>query len=105
MPSDPAKSVTLLIEQLASGGSDEAARRLWGRYFERLVRVAGARLRGAPRAAADEEGVALSAFRSLCRGVAEGRFPKLDGRDELWRLLATITARKAIDQLQREARA
>jgi DNA-directed RNA polymerase specialized sigma24 family protein len=32
--------------------------------------------------------------------VAQGRFQKLDDRDGLWRLLVTITARKAVAQLR-----
>jgi DNA-directed RNA polymerase specialized sigma24 family protein len=39
--------------------------------------------------------VALSAFDSFCRGVEHGRFPQLHDRDNLWRLLVTITTRKA----------
>ena len=33
---------------------------------------------------ADEEDVALSAFDSFCRGAEQGRFPRLDDRDDLW---------------------
>jgi DNA-directed RNA polymerase specialized sigma24 family protein len=54
-----------------------------------------ARLEGTPSRAADEEDVALSAFASFCAGVRQGRFPRLDDRDDLWRLLVTLTARKA----------
>ncbi len=38
-----------------------------------------------------------SAFDSFCRGAEQGRFPQLADRDDLWQLLATITARKASD--------
>src|SRR5262249_7041587 len=60
------------------------------------------KLGDAPRRAADEEDVALSAFDSFCRGARRGRFPHLDDRDNLWRLLVTITARKAFDQVRDE---
>jgi DNA-directed RNA polymerase specialized sigma24 family protein len=53
---------------------------------------------------ADEEDAALSAFDSFCRGVARGRYPRLDDRDDLWHLLVVITERKALDQAQRERR-
>ena len=46
--------------------------------------------------------MALSAFDSFCRGAVKGRFPRLGDRGDLWRLLVTITARKAVDHLQRE---
>jgi RNA polymerase sigma factor (sigma-70 family) len=56
-----------------------------------------------PGLAGYDEDIALSAFKSLCLGVEHGRFPELNDRDDLWRLLATITVRKAID-LQRRQR-
>jgi DNA-directed RNA polymerase specialized sigma24 family protein len=96
-------SVSLWIDQL-KGGDDEAAQRLWQGYFERLVTLARAKMRGAARRAADEEDAALSAFDSFCRGAREGRFPCLGNRDDLWQLLVTITARKAYDLAEREGR-
>ena len=83
-----------------------AAQPLWERYFDPLVRLARTKLRAAHRAGADadEEDAALSAFDSFCRGVAQGRFPQLADRDDLWRLLVTITARKVVDQARRRGR-
>src|SRR5262245_27105165 len=71
----------------------EAAQRLWERYFAEMVRLAGQKLPRHGRRAFDEEDVALSAFKSFCAGVEQGRFPRLADRDDLWRLLVTITAR------------
>jgi RNA polymerase sigma factor (sigma-70 family) len=76
-------------------GDPEAIERLWEDYFQRLVGLARTLLPKEGRRAADEEDVALSAFHSLCKGAAAGRFPELDGRDDLWRLLVVITLRKA----------
>jgi DNA-directed RNA polymerase specialized sigma24 family protein len=96
MEADHSGSVTHWIDALRSG-DNEAARKLWQRYFESLVRLARSRLRARARGAGDEEDVALSAFESFYTAVAHGRFPNLSDRDELWRLLVTITARKASD--------
>ena len=96
-------SVTVWIASLKAGDAD-AAQKLWQRYFETLVRLARDRLRGAPRTVADEEDAALSAFDSFVRGAGHGRYPRLDDRDDLWRLLVVITKRKAIDQVHREGR-
>jgi DNA-directed RNA polymerase specialized sigma24 family protein len=96
-------SVTCWI-QLLSTGDPAAAQRLWERYFRRLVGLARAKLNGAPRRAADEEDVALSAFDSFCRNAEQGRFPQLADRDSLWRLLVTLTARKAAHQVRDEGR-
>jgi RNA polymerase sigma factor (sigma-70 family) len=96
-------SVTRWIAALKAGDA-EAAQQLWRRYFDEIVRLARARLRSTRRAAADEEDVALSAFYSLCAGAAQNRFDRLDGRDDLWRLLVTITVRKAVDQVHYQRR-
>ncbi len=103
-PEGPGSVTRCLLDLQAGDGV--AARFLWDRYFERLVRLARARLRASPRrsAEADEEDVVLSAFDSFCAGTAGGRFPDLAGRDDLWRLLVVITARKAAAQLRRQSR-
>ena len=77
---------------------------LWERYFTRLARLAQVRLRAVARGPADGEDVALSVFDSFFQGVAAGRFPELGNRDDLWRLLVTITARKAHNQRRNEGR-
>ena len=102
MPSEK-PSVSLWIQQLQSGDRD-AAEKLWQRYFARLVGLARTRLQGLPRRVADEEDVALSAFDSFCRGAEQGRFPRLDDRDDLWRLLVTLPGRKAADLAQHHRR-
>jgi DNA-directed RNA polymerase specialized sigma24 family protein len=80
---------------LLQGGDAAAAQPLWERYFQRLVGLARRKLQGAARQVADEEDVALSAFDSFCRSAQGGRFPQLGDRDDLWRLLVLLTARKA----------
>ena len=79
-------SVTAWIGQICAGDHD-VAQQLLQRYFQRLVALARQKLRGAPRGMADEEDVALSAFKSFCRGAEQGRFPQLSDRYDLWRLL------------------
>jgi DNA-directed RNA polymerase specialized sigma24 family protein len=100
VPDDP---ITVWIGQLQAGDS-AAARPLWDRYFHRLVGLARKRLKDAPRRAADEEDVALSAFDSFCRNAEAGRFPDLTDRDGLWRVLATFTLRKAAHHVRDAAR-
>lgn len=66
--------------------------------------LARKKLQGAPRRAADEENVALSAFDSFCRNAEQGRFPQLADRESLWRLLVVVTARKAAHLVRDEGR-
>lgn len=86
-------------------GDGAAAEDLWQRYQSRLVNLCRRRLADTPRRAADEEDVALSVFDSLCAGLQQGRFPLLQDRDNLWRMLVVIAARKASDYAEHERRA
>jgi DNA-directed RNA polymerase specialized sigma24 family protein len=99
---DPRGSVTLLIADLQAGDDSVAQREIWERYFQRIIALARAKLGNSPRASEDEEDVALSALESLFRGLSDQRFPQLKDRDNLWSLLVTITARKAINQRKRQ---
>jgi len=103
MPTGEDGSVTFWIEGLKAGDG-AAVEQLWQRYFETLVRLARAALRGSPRRVEDEEDAVLSAFDSFCAAAAQGRFPRLEDRDGLWRILVTITWRKALDQVERQRR-
>jgi DNA-directed RNA polymerase specialized sigma24 family protein len=105
MSSENQGSVTHWLGALQAGDA-AAAQPLWERYFSQLVRLARARIRSKSGVAADADGedAALSAFDSFCTGVARGRFPQLSGRDDLWRLLVVITARKVGAQRQRQRR-
>lgn len=96
-------SVTVWLDGIKAGDGGDISR-LWDRYFKRLVRLAGTRLPAHCRRSFDEEDVALSAFRSFCARAGRGQFPQLDDRDDLWRLLATITMRKALARLRSQSR-
>jgi DNA-directed RNA polymerase specialized sigma24 family protein len=100
---DTGGSVTHWISALKRG-DQAAASGIWNSYFRRLVALARARLRDAPRRVADEEDVALSAFDSFCRRAQAGQFRSLHDRDDLWQILALITVRKAIDLRTYEGR-
>ncbi len=73
------------------------------RYFDQLFRLARHWLRNARTGMSDEEDVALSAIKSFCHRVAEGKFPRLDDRHDLWRILVTIAARKAAGAYRRKS--
>jgi DNA-directed RNA polymerase specialized sigma24 family protein len=95
--------VGIWVAQLKDGDS-QAAQQLWNTYFGRMVKVARCKLRGAPGRMADEEDVALSAFKSFCRGTQDGRFPLLHEYEDPWPLLLALTTHKAIDLLRHERR-
>lgn len=98
-------SVTHWIAQLRAGGTmaeAHAQQELWDRYFRRIVGLAKTKLGSLPKGSADEEDVAISAMQSLFHGFAADRFPRLEDRNNLWSLLAKMTARKAINQRNKE---
>jgi RNA polymerase sigma factor (sigma-70 family) len=103
MPMSFPGSITYWIDRLKAG-DPAAARKLWERYFHRLVGLARKKLQNTPRRAADEEDIAQSAFASFWRRAQEGQFPQLEDRNDLWHLLMVITVRKAINQAKAERR-
>jgi len=90
-------SATSLISKLRNG-DEEAARLLWDRFFAQLITLTRSRLQTSSRAMSDEEDIVLSAMKSFCIGMRNGRFPELSNRESLWRLLLTITLRKIADK-------
>ena len=88
------ESISQWLLNLAEGDT-EAAEKIWNDYFGKLVRLARRKLDGVPSRDFDEEDVALSAMRSFYQGIAKHKFRHLHNRDDLWKLLVTITARKA----------
>jgi len=94
-------SVTELIGRIKD--NDSAAYQLiWDRFIDRLIRLSSQKLKHMPRRAVDEEDVALEAFNAFFRGVKENRFARLEGRDDLWQVLAMLTERKAFAALRHE---
>jgi len=85
--------ITEWMEKLQRG-CPHSAQKIWEHYCSQLYAVARTRLSIAGKRVYDEEDAALSAFHSLCRGIQQKRFPELTDRDNLWRLLLTITLRK-----------
>ena len=95
-------SVSLWLNQFKDGDT-AAAQPLWNAYFTKMVALARMKLGTAPRGSRDEEDIVNSAFFTFCEGVKDGRFPKLDSRDDLWAILFTIVSSKAAQHARSEA--
>jgi hypothetical protein len=67
MTGEGENSVTQWIGDLGTGNCDSACRRLWERYFQRLARLAQARLRMGGGGPADGKDVALSVLDTFIR--------------------------------------
>lgn len=100
MLSPEEQSVSLWLQDLRHG-EDSAIGKVWGRYFQKLVRLAQRHLRNSEKRVEDEEDVALSVLQSLCAGAVNDRFDYVGNREELWVLLATMTHRKCVNRIRR----
>ncbi len=96
-------SVTQWIQGI-KGGDEDAAARIWERFFARVCGLADQRLGSTPRVVTDAEDIALSAIHALCAGAKADRFRQLQDRGDLWDVLAMITVRKSIDARRRASR-
>ena len=88
------------------GGSSDAARRLWERYYERILRLVQRHLRNSGETFAaplDDEQLALDAFDRFCAAWQKGQFPELSSRQQLWPLLVAITLNRVRDGQRAEA--
>ena len=99
--SDSENSISAWLDGVKNGES-RCAQELYHQVYDRLARLARRRLIDRPLGWADEEDVALSAFHSFCTRAAEGKFPQLANRDDLWKILVTITYRKCGKYLEHE---
>lgn len=88
---DSAESQKLVKRLLTD--DPEAAAEIFRRYLRRLTALARARLSRKVGRRVDPEDAVQSAFRSFFIGARSGRF-SIEQSEDLWRLLATITARK-----------
>lgn len=95
-------SVTEMLVELAEGNVEEASAKLWERYITRLIVTARRKIGSKVKHIVDEEDVASRAFNAFIRGHVDGRFSKLEDRDDLWRLLSRIVRNKAVDLVRKE---
>ena len=99
MGDDP---ITVWIHRIADG-DEVAAEGIWNSYFSKMANWAERKLKSWQRRVSDEEDIALEAMHSLIRGIQAQRFPKLDDREDLWKLAMVLTARKATQHRRRES--
>jgi DNA-directed RNA polymerase specialized sigma24 family protein len=94
MPSDNATDLSALLMKIQGQRDEQACNDLWDTVYQQLAAMARQRLATQNRRMADEEDVALSTVKSFVRAAEQGRLSAIQNRDELWRVLITIMARK-----------
>lgn len=101
MAADASGSITQFFVQLRDGNG-KAANELWEHFAPRMLGLARKTLAGRAQRVADVEDAVQNGFFEFWQQAVSG---KLDGdlnRNNLWNLLATITVRKALRQVERQ---
>jgi RNA polymerase sigma factor (sigma-70 family) len=101
MPSDPATPSFADVFAGLDHGDQEAARKLYERFIDQLIRLAGRKLKYQLGSAADPESVAHSVFESFFEGVQRKRF-ELRNWGMVFGLLAHIAFRKCLRRKREE---
>jgi RNA polymerase sigma factor (sigma-70 family) len=96
MPENPADDRELIAAFKA--GSETAARDLFDRYCEKLMRLARRRIGQRMNTRVDPEDVIQSAFRTFFVHVKNDEF-SFEGEDDLFKLLVRLTVNKALRQI------
>jgi len=96
-------SVTLMIHALRGDQTQhEPARvKIWDRYESTLLALVHKQLSARVRQRVEADDVAQDAYASFCRRFSNGQFV-IDDRDDLLKLLTTITRNKAISAARGE---
>jgi RNA polymerase sigma-70 factor (ECF subfamily) len=84
-----------ILVELWRAGDQDAAKKLFDSYVERLVALARRRISVRLAGRVDPEDVVQSVFRTFFHRVKEGQF-KIDEQDDLCKLLMRITVHKTL---------
>jgi DNA-directed RNA polymerase specialized sigma24 family protein len=96
-------AITEWLDQTKCG--DHAAfEKIWNRYYSNLVLLARNSVARSADRSADEEDAVQSAMKSFYFRACEGRYPDLDDREGLWKLLLSITLSKVRAASRKETR-
>ncbi len=92
---DSSGSISRWLVDRTRSSQTASATLLWQHFGVRLVRIARHQLRSMRDPGYGSEDLALSTFQEFHRRILEGGYPNLTDRDQLWRLLLTISLNKA----------
>lgn len=93
--------ITIWLEKLGEQPED-AMQKIWTAYYEKLVRHARKKLASSNNRVVDEEDVAIEALNSFFQAAEKGKFPNLQDRSDLWKLLLTMTSRKVSRKIREQ---
>jgi DNA-directed RNA polymerase specialized sigma24 family protein len=100
---DTIRSVTRMLDAVRKGDED-AVGPLLEFYYAQMKWYILKKLSGVDRGAIDESQLALDAYRSFLSWVASAPDPKLDDREDIWKMLSRIALCKALKLRVKESR-
>lgn len=83
-------SVSHWLKELKAGDS-VAVEAIWNRYYQKVVELAGRKMKVNPDHAVDGEDIAQLVMHRFCTNAVQGGYPSLDDREQLWDLLVVFT--------------
>jgi RNA polymerase sigma factor (sigma-70 family) len=99
---DPSLTATTVLLLRAHSGQADALGQLYARYHDRLSSLARTYLASCPFPVVGAEDAAQDALLSFHGRFLAREFPDLQDSNSLWKLLATITHRKALQAVRSE---
>jgi DNA-directed RNA polymerase specialized sigma24 family protein len=93
----PKGSVSGWIAKMRQGDAI-AIGHLVSRYFRKISLFADSKLRRGVRVSDDGEDIAISVLQTITQNSADGQFPNLQDRDDLWLLMIVIAQHAVIDR-------
>lgn len=99
MESSSIDSESLVLLNRWKAGDRQAAEEIFTRYVQRLTALARMRLSERMQRRVDADDVVQSTYRTFFRHARSGRY-ELKQSGDLWRLLAAITIRKSLGQVE-----
>ncbi len=92
--------VSVWLDKLKGGTNTDAIEKIWHRYYGQLIGYARKKLGTVPRRDFDEEDIVTDALDEFFNDVRRDRFPQLEDRDDLWRILLVLTLRKVLQNIR-----
>ena len=93
--------VTMWLHQFKDT-PEESLEKIWNKYYRHLITYARKRLVNVPKRKFDEDDIVSSVLESFFDGVQRDRFPRLNDRTDLWKILLVMTARKTAQNIRSE---
>ena len=92
--------ITVWLDRLKDETDADAVEKIWHSYYGHLINYARKKLGNVPRREFDEEDIVTDVLNKFFNDVRRDQFPKLEDRNDLWRILLVLTLRKVLQNIR-----